>query len=213
MPKRTEEVTADEVSAQIFEIRGQRVILDAHLAALYGVETKRLNEQVHRNKDRFPDDFAFRLTGKESLILKSQFATSSMELSDAQCVVMNRPQNATGSRHGGKRKLPLVFTEHGALMAANVIRSPKAVEMSVFVVRAFVKMREQLGATRELARRLAEVENGLLVHDSALVDLYDKIRPLLLPPEEPPKKQIGFSVRERRAKYTTSRKNKHALRR
>ncbi len=178
---------ADGVRDRIFEVRGQRVILDADLAALYGVETKRLNEQVRRNADRFPDDFAFQLTAQEVRSNWSQIATSS-------------------GNQRGKSYRPIVFTEHGALMAANVLRSPKAVEMSVFVVRAFVKMRERLSATRELARRLAEIEKELVVHDTALVELYEKIRPLLLPPESPREKQIGFGVKERRAKYTTKKR-------
>ena len=177
------------VESKILTIRGQRVILDADLANLYGVETKRLNERVRRNSARFPDDFAFLLSQEEVAHLKSQFATSSFE-------------------HGGKRKRPMVFTEHGALMAANLLRSPKAVEMSVFVVRAFVKMREKLSATRELARRLAEIEKQLLVHDAALIDLYEQIRPLLLPPPDPPQKKIGFHLRERRTRYRATRKGK-----
>jgi hypothetical protein len=175
------------VESKILTLRGQRVILDADLANLYGVETKRLNEQVRRNSARFPGDFAFLLTQEEVAHLKSQFATSSVG-------------------HGGKRKCPMVFTEHGALMAANLLRSPKAVEMSVFVVRAFVKMREKLSATSELARRLAEIEKQLLVHDTALIDLYEQIRPLLLPPPDPPPKKIGFGVRERRGQYSVKKR-------
>ena len=107
------------------------------------------------------------------------------------------------------KALPHAFTEHGAMMAANVLNSHQAIEMSVFIVRAFVKMREQLMATATLAKRLAEVEKLLLVHDSALLDLYQKIQPLLMPPEEPEKKRIGFDVRESRVKYRTKKpKNK-----
>ena len=107
------------------------------------------------------------------------------------------------------KALPHAFTEHGAIMAANVLNSHQAIEMSVFIVRAFVKMREQLLTTATLAKRLAEVEKLLLVHDSALGDLYQKIQPLLMPPEEPEKKRIGFDVRESRVKYRTKKpKNK-----
>jgi len=179
----------DRIEDRILTIRGIRVILDRDLAELYGVETKILNKAVGRNKRRFPDDFAFRLTAEELTNLRFQNGTSS-------------------SGWGGTRYPPYAYTEHGAIMAANVLRSRKAEEMSVFVVRAFVKMREQLGATRELARRLAEIEKELVVHDTALVDLYEKIRPLLLPPPDTPKKQIGFSVRERRARYRTGRSKK-----
>jgi len=190
----TEALTPYAVEDVILSIRGHKVILDRDLAMLYGVEVKRLNEQVKRNRDRFPDDFAFRLTLQEVTHLKSQFATSSSP--------GMRSQIATASAHGGRRKLPYAFTEHGAIMAATVLNSSKAVEMSVFVVRAFVKMREQLLATATLARRLAEVEKLLLTHDSALRDLYQKIRPLLLPPPEPAKTKIGFGVREARARYS-----------
>lgn len=196
----TETLSPYAVDDVILTIRGHKVILDRDLAMLYGVEVKRLNEQVKRNRDRFPDDFAFRLTPQEVTNLKSQFATSSSP--------GMRSQIATASAHGGRRKLPYAFTEHGAIMAATVLNSSKAVEMSVFVVRAFVKMREQLMATATLAKRLAEVEKLLLTHDSALRDLYQKIRPLLLPPPEPAKTKIGFGVREARARYSPKTRSK-----
>ena len=185
------------IESRILTVRDQRVILDSDLAEIYGVTTKRLNEQVRRNKARFPSDFSFQLTRKEVMNLKSQFATSSGE---------NISQFIDSSLHGGRRKLPTAFTEHGAIMAASVLNSPKAVEMSVFIVRAFVKMREQLLTTATLAKRLAEVEKLLLVHDSALRDLYQEIQPLLMPPEEPEKKRIGFDVRESRIKYRAKNK-------
>ena len=153
------------------------MILDSELARLYRVETFRFNEAVKRNRNRFPPDFAFQITREELTNLISQIAISS-------------------AGHGGVRKLPWAFTEHGAVMAANILRSEKAVQMSVFVVRAFVKMREHLLSNEILARRLAEIEKQLVVHDTALVDLYDQIRPLLLPPDDPPSKPIGFGVRE-----------------
>jgi len=196
----TETLSPYAVDDVILTIRGHKVILDRDLAMLYGVEVKRLNEQVKRNRDRFPDDFAFQLTLQEVTNLKSQFATSSSP--------GMRSQIATASAHGGRRKLPYAFTEHGAIMAATVLNSSKAVEMSVFVVRAFVKMREQLMATATLAKRLAEVEKLLLTHDSALRDLYQKIRPLLLPPPEPAKTKIGFGVREARARYSPKTRSK-----
>jgi len=175
------------VEDSILALRGQRVMLDADLAKLYGVSTSRFNEAVKRNLNRFPDDFAFVFTAEEVATLISQNAIS------------KKPGR------GGRRKLPWVFTEHGAVMAANVLNSPKAVKMSVFVVRAFMKMREQLLSRAELEARLTQIENVLLAHDDKIRDLYRKIRPLLLPPPDPPPKPIGFSVRERRAKYTTRR--------
>jgi phage regulator Rha-like protein len=177
----TEAIALNDVDRAIFTVRGHKVILDSDLARIYGVEVKRLNEQVKRNRTRFPEDFAFPLVPQEVVALRSQIAT------------LKRGQH--------RKYAPYAFTEHGAIMAATVLNSSKAVEMSVFVVRVFVKMREQLLATATLAKRLAEVEKLLLTHDSALRDLYQKIRPLLLPPAEPERKRIGFGVKERRAIY------------
>ena len=174
------------ISPAIRCIRETRVILDADLAALYGVPTKRLNEQFRRNRDRFPEDFAFRLTNEEFAALRSQFVTleSSSNL---------KSQIATSSLgHGGRRKLPLAFTEHGALMAANVLNSTRAVSMSIYVIRAFMKMREDLAANAAILKRLAEIDKSLLTHDLALRDIYQKLRPLLEPAPLPEKPQIGF---------------------
>lgn len=143
----------DALQTLIFTIRGQRVIMDADLAFIYGVPTKRLNEQVRRNADRFPEDFMFQLSEQEVTNLKPQFATSSS--------VGIRSQIATASRRN-VRFSPYAFTEHGAIMAANVLNSPEAIRMSVFVVRAFVRMRSILGDTRKLARRLAALEKELM---------------------------------------------------
>ena len=171
----------DDIGSLIRTIRGQKVILDSDLARIYGVTTKRLNEQVGRNAKRFPHDFLFQLTAEEAEILKSQFATS--------------------SSHGGRRKLPYAFTENGAIMAANVLNSPEAVRMSVFVVRAFVQMRDLLGGTKELARQLADLEKKLTarldVHESVIVDVLRRVMEILDPPPlppEPPRRRIGFHV-------------------
>jgi hypothetical protein len=166
------EITPD-VTNLILTVRGQRVILDADLAKLYGVPTFRFNEAVKRNRHRFPDDFLFQLTRDEAEGLTSQSA-------------MSKP----GS--GGRRTLPWAFTEHGALQASNVLNSPRAVAMSVYIIRAFIRLREMLAESHVMAKRLAEVEKTLVTHDAALVDLYQKIRPLLLPPPDPPRKKIGF---------------------
>jgi hypothetical protein len=210
----TDNVSQYPVDDVIRTIRGQKVILDTDLARIYGVEVRRLNEQVKRNRNRFPADFMFQLTVSETMNLRSQTAISSLQPVDNKETTTNwsqsatltqgdamRSQSATASTYGGRRYRPFAFTEHGAIMAATVLNSTKAVEMSVFVVRAFVKMREQLLATTTLAKRLAEVEKVLLTHDSALRDLYQKLRPLLLPPPEPTRKRIGFGVKERRAQY------------
>jgi hypothetical protein len=174
-------------------------MLDADLAAIYGVVTKRLNEQIKRNADRFPSDFMFQLTPEEFAALTSQSATRSER--------GMRSQIATASKRN-VRFLPYALTEHGAIMAATVLNSPRAVQMSVFVVRAFIKMREQLLNRAELEKRLADIEKALMGHDTALRDLYQKIRPLLLPPPNTPRKSIGFSVKESRARYNVHQKRK-----
>jgi hypothetical protein len=175
----------DNVERAIYLIRGKRVMLDSDLAVIYAVRTKRLNEQLKRNRSRFPEDFAFQLTAEEFTNLKSQFATSSL--------------------HGGKRKLPWVFTEHGALMLASVLNSDIAVQASVRVVRAFVRLREMVAANAQLAAKLEELERRLDSHDEAIVDLFAALK-RLLEPEPKPKRQIGFHVRERSARYRTRRK-------
>jgi hypothetical protein len=157
-------------------------MLDSDLAALYSVTTKRLNEQVRRNLERFPTDFMFQLTNQEVAILRSQFATSS---SDGRRLAW-----------GGRRYTPHAFTEHGALMAAMVLNSPRATEVSVYVVRAFVELRDTLVAHKELAKRLDELESRLerkfTTHDQAIAGILDAIRQLMVPPEPTKKRRIGF---------------------
>jgi hypothetical protein len=156
----------------ILTIRNQKVILDADLASIYGVQTKRLNEQVKRNADRFPVDFIFQLNPAE----KSEVV--------ANCDHLKRLKFS--------KSLPYAFTEHGAIMAATILNSPEAVKMSVFLVRAFIRMREQLAANAEFFKRLAEIDKTLLEHDEALNILWRRIQPLLSPPPAPPKPRIGF---------------------
>ena len=152
---------AEEIARRIIVLRGQRVILDADLAALYGVPTKRLNEQVKRNARRFPDDFCFQLTREEAselARLRSQFATSKTQSLDGESLQSNRSQFATGSwRHRDPRSLPYAFTEHGAVQAANVLNSDTAIEMGVQVVRAFVRLCQWLGTQKAFAAKLADV--------------------------------------------------------
>ena len=174
-------LATDNILPLIHTIRGQRVILASDLAKLYGVPTFRLNEAVKRNKVRFPSDFMFQLSRLESL-------------------EHSRSQNAMLNTQGANIKhLPYVFTEHGAIMAANVLNSPKAVAMSVYIVRAFVQQREAIAANDAILKRLAEIDKTLLLHDSALRDIYQKLLPLLQPPPDPPKPKIGF--RERPPRY------------
>lgn len=159
----------------VLTIRGQRVMLDSDLAALYGVELKRLNEQVRRNAERFPDDFAFQLTHEEFENLKSQFATS--------------------SSHGGKRKLPWTFTEHGVVMLASVLKSATAVAASVKIVRVFLLMREQMAMHAVMAGKLADIERRLSAHDAELAELFSTLHGMEADPERP-RREIGFHVRE-----------------
>ena len=162
-----------EQKIPIFWVRGLPVILDLHLAPLYGVKTKRLNEQVGRNAQRFPEDFVFRLTKKEW-----------------REVVAN-------CDHLGKslfsNTLPTAFTEQGALMASTVLRSAQAIQMSIYIVRAFVRMREAMSANEMILRRLAEIDKTLLMHDEGLRDLYQKLMPLLEPGPEPERRKIVFN--------------------
>jgi len=190
----------------ILTIRGQKVLLDADLAAIYGVATKRLNEQVKRNAERFPEDFVFQLTPSEIAVMRSQFATTNTQPTPVQYDGVLRSQSAT-SKQGGRRNAPYAFTEHGAIMAATVLNSPEAVKMSLFVVRAFVKMREHLAANTEILKRLAEIDKTLLDHDKALHSLWRQIQPLLTPPPDPPRKQIGFHVREQPPRYKTGKRH------
>jgi phage regulator Rha-like protein len=171
----------ENIGPLIRTIRGHRVILDFDLARIYGVPTKILNKAIKRNIVRFPDDFILQLKNDELENLRFQFGTSSL--------------------HGGRRYLPYAFTENGAIMAANVLNSPEAVRMSVFVVRAFVKMRELLGGTKELAKQLAELEKKLTArldgHEVAIVDVLRRVMEILDPPPPPPepsRRQIGFCV-------------------
>src|ERR1035437_1178377 len=194
------------IESLILNLRNQKVILDADLAELYGVPTKVFNQAVKRNVDRFPEDFIFQLTVQEWSSLKSQIVTSSLEAPQKEGGAPNWSQIATASPAdspmrsqivtASKRNIrhrPLAFTEHGAIMAATILNSPEAVAMSVFVVRAFMQMREQLAANAAILKRLAEIDRTLLEQDSALRTIWTKLQPLLAPPPEPPKRRIGFN--------------------
>ena len=162
-------VPIEQVTGAILVLRGHKVLLDTDLAELYGVTTKRFNEQVRRNNERFPADFMFQLTAEELASLRSQTATS----------------KAPRLKDSGRRYLPYAFTEHGAIMAATILNSPRAVEMSVYVVRAFVQLREMLSSNRELARRFAQLETRLdkklTEHDRAIGAILSAIRELMHP--------------------------------
>lgn len=181
--------SALRVEDRIRVIRGQKVMLDADLAELYDVPTKRLNEQVKRNLERFPGDFMFALTQEEWETLRSQIAT----------LKTGRGQH--------RKYLPYVFTEHGAIMAATVLNSPRAVEVSIYVVRAFIRLREALASNQELAAKLDALEQktellSLKQETFAgntrvqLKQVFEALRQLMTPPTEPPKRSIGFVTPE-----------------
>lgn len=175
MAKRTTtiKVVAEQIERSIHIIRGQRVMLDSDLAKLYGVPTFRLNEQVERNRERFPDDFAFQLTQQEFKNLISQIAISS-------------------SGHGGRRKLPWVFTEHGVAMLSSVLRSPTAVQVNIEIMRAFVRLRRLLATPGELVSQLTKLAETVQLHDDQIKMITEVLRKMMEPPPARPKNQIGF---------------------
>jgi len=167
-------VLAKRVGSKILVLRNQKVILDSDLAELYGVPVRQLNQQVKRNSDRFPADFLFAVSAAEYENLRSQNVISS-------------------SKHGGRRYLPHAFTEHGAIMAATVLNSKRAIEMSIFVVRAFVQMRQTMAVNQHVVSKLAELETRLDSHDAEIQDLVEAIRELLAP-LPPNNRRIGFET-------------------
>jgi len=160
----------EAIEQKIYLIRGHKVMLDRDLAELYGVPTRRLNEQVKRNIKRFPGDFAFLLARQEVMILKSQFATS---------------------RWGGRRKLPYAFTEQGIAMLSSVLNSERAIQVNIAIMRAFVKLRQILSTNKELAHKLEQLEHKIEKHDTEIQGIFEAIRQLMAPPEKP-KRKIGF---------------------
>ncbi len=180
--RRTTPVPVEQVAQSILFLRGQRVILDSDLAAVYGVPTGRLNEAIKRNIERFPTDFMFQLTREEAQHSRSQIA------------ILN------SDRGLNIKYLPFAFTEHGAIQAANTLRSPRAIEMGIYVVRAFVKLREVLASNKELAQKLDQLERKAQTHDQAIVGIFNTIRQLMVPPPPaapppPPKgRPIGFTA-------------------
>jgi hypothetical protein len=187
-------VALERIEPLIREIRGEKVILDVDLARIYGVQTRVLNQAVRRNPEKFPSDFLMRLT-------------------PAEVRHMNRSQVVIGSqKHRNPRHRPYVFTEHGAIMAANILNSPRAVQMSVYVVRAFIAMRRTLGHNREQARKLAALEKELKerldVHEAAIVTILQRVMDIIDPPVQPesPRKQIGFHTKGARSDEPQARR-------
>ena len=178
------------IDRKIHFIRGQRVMLDSDLAAIYDVPTMRLNEQLKRNLKRFPLDFAFQLTREEFAALISQIAISK-------------------KGRGGRRKLPWAFTEHGAIMLASILNSKRAVEMSVFVVRGFIRMREMLVGNRQLAAKVDELERKVGGHDHTIAEIVQAIRQLIdgaTDEKSNREREIGFHIREEAPPYRIRRR-------
>jgi len=182
----TQLIPVEQVEKLIHLARGEKVLLDSDLAMLYGVETKALNRAVKRNLSRFPSDFMFQLTAEEAANLRCQIGTSSTD-------------------YGGRRYLPYAFTEQGVAMLSSVLRSERAVQVNVAIMRAFVGLRRLLSANEALSRKLGELERRLEGHDQAIRSLFDAIRQLMAPPAKP-HKQIGFHVKEARVPYRVKRK-------
>ena len=181
MPSETSLIIVDQIEPLIHTIRGQKVVLDSDLAALYGVPTKVLNQAVKRNLDRFPVDFMFPLTAEEFDGLRSQIVTSNVG-------------------RGGRRHLPSVFTEHGVVMAASVLSSPQAVEVSVFVVRAFVKLRQLAMAHKDMAAKLDQLERKVGDHDESIRQLVSAIRQLMAVPAPKPRRMGFHAIRDQKKK-------------
>lgn len=181
----TQVISVEQVEEAILLIRGHRVLLDRDLAVLYGVETKNLNKAVRRNRDRFPSDFMFQLTADEAVASRFQFGT------------LKRGQNI--------KYLPYAFTQEGVAMLSSVLRSPRAIQVNIGIVRVFVRLRETLALHKELAHKLADLERRIEGHDASIRTLFDAIRQLMAPAAKP-HKQIGFQVKEGRVPYGVKRK-------
>ncbi len=187
----TAPLSIGEIAQRIQLIRGQRVVLDSDLAAFYGETTKRFNQQVNRNRERFPEDFMFQLNEEEFANLRLQSATSSLK-----------------GGHGGRRYAPLAFTEHGAIMASMVLGSPRATALSVYVVRAFVELRGMLASNQALANKVHSLERKVSTHERNIAELVDSMTQLLAAPPPPPKRSIGFITPEDKSDKPTSSKAK-----
>jgi hypothetical protein len=177
MPNKTDLIPGANIENKILLIRGQKVMLDSDLAALYGVTTFNLNKAVKRNLDRFPDDFMFQLDQQEV----------------ANLIFQNGISKAA---HGGRRYRPYVFTEQGVAMLSSVLRSPRAVKVNIAIMRVFVRLRSLLTGHAELAKKLSELEHHIQHHDQQIQSIFQAIRKLMMPPPEPPRKQIGFQVKD-----------------
>jgi len=194
-------IPAEQIALRIRHFRGEKVLLDFDLAALYDVETRILNQAVRRNADRFPADFMFQLTSEEAEKL-SQVVTPSVaghDVSNSSQIVMS------SGKHRGKRYRPYAFTEQGVAMLSSVLNSESAVKMNIAIMRAFVQLRRALEANRELARKFSELERRVDKHDAEIAAILEAIRQLMAPPAKP-RREIGFHVREEAARYRTHKR-------
>ncbi len=194
-------IPAEQIALRIRHFRGEKVLLDFDLAALYGVETRVLNQAVRRNADRFPADFMFQLSGKETETL-SQLVTPSVpghDVSNSSQIVMS------SGKYRGKRYRPYAFTEQGVAMLSSVLNSESAVKMNIAIMRAFVQLRRALETNRERARKFSELERRIDKHDAEIDAILEAIRQLMAPPEKA-RREIGFHVREEAARYRTHKR-------
>ena len=199
-------VPAEQIALQIRHFRGEKVLLDFDLANLYGVATKVLNQAVKRNRERFPDDFMFQLTAEEALILRSQTVTSSLKGAGNQEVTKNWSQFVTTShKYRGTKYRPYAFTEQGIAMLSSVLNSKRAVKVNIAIMRAFVKLRWALETNRELARKFSELERRVDKHDEEIAAILEAIRQLM-GPQEKPRREIGFHVREKAPRYRATKR-------
>ncbi|HJX80697.1 MAG TPA: ORF6N domain-containing protein [Candidatus Udaeobacter sp.] len=194
-------IPTEQIALRIRHFRGEKVLLDFDLAALYGVETRALNQAVRRNADRFPADFMFQLSSEETETL-SQLVTPSVaghDVSNSSQIVMS------SGKYRGKRYRPYAFTEQGVAMLSSVLNSESAVKMNIAIMRAFVQLRRALETNRELARKFSELERRIDKHDAEIDAILEAIRQLMAPPEKP-RREIGFHVREEAARYRTRKR-------
>jgi hypothetical protein len=194
-------IPVDQIAQSIYFLRGQKMMLDFDLAALYGVETRILNQAVKRNARRFPSDFMFQLSEEETerishFVIPSPQGPSKKKAPNSSQFVMS------SHKYRGKRYRPYAFTEQGVAMLSSVLKSERAVKVNIAIMRAFVRLREALETNRELARKFAELDERVGKHDKEIGAIIDVIRQLMAPPEKP-RREIGFHVRERAARYRT----------
>ena len=199
-------VPIERIAQTIIYLRGQKVMLDFDLAALYGVAAKVLNQAVKRNRGRFPDDFMFQLTSQEVAYLRSQFVTSNTQAIENKEIASNWSQFVTSShKHRGVIYRPYAFTEQGVAMLSSVLNSARAVKVNIAIMRAFVRLREALETNRELARKFSELEKRVGKHDAKIDAILEAIRQLMAPPKKP-RREIGFHVREKGPRYGTRKR-------